>query len=263
MWVGSGGRTVMKKRHIPGIEPLEVRETPDVSLGLTAAYPLTPPAGLADLAAFDPFLSRTGPSAVPGLDADALSLPALDAYFATPDDGDSVLRASEASGLEGWRFLSNYARKAIRNEELRRGRLADREDLVQQVFVEWWEQVGPRGQALAAVLNRDSPEHGVLRKTVRRVLDHARYEQTRARRMAELRDQPAPVKPEEQEWIDLRLDWEGRAGGAGPRERRLLELRRQGLTFEEIGSEMGLLKQRVCELYNAAVERLQERYGDE
>jgi DNA-directed RNA polymerase specialized sigma24 family protein len=169
--------------------------------------------------------------------------------------------AGQAAGLEGWQFLSNYARKAIRNEELRHGKLADQEDLVQQVFVEWWEQVGTRDQAFAAVLNRDSPEHAALRKAVRRVLDHARYEQTRARRMAELRDQPATVKPEEQDWIDLRLDWEGRAGGAGPRERQLLELRRQGLTFEEIGTEMGLLKQRVCELYNAAVERLQERYG--
>ena len=102
----------------------------------------------------------------------------FEAFFAAADDGESLLGApapdGQTAGLAGWRFLYNYTRKAIRNEQLRRGALADSEDLVQQVFVEWWERVGSRDRALSAVLNRDSPEHFLLRKTVRRVLDRFR-----------------------------------------------------------------------------------------
>ena len=72
---------------------------------------------------------------------------------------------------------------------------------------------------------------------------------------------PAPVKPTEQDWIDMQVDWASGAGRLGPRERQLLELRGQGKTFEEIGSELGLAKQRVCELLNAAIDRLQELYS--
>jgi hypothetical protein len=42
----------------------------------------------------------------------------------------------------------------------------------------------------------------------------------------------------------------------------MLELRREGKTFEEIGSEMGLVKQRVSEIFNSAIGLLQDVYAD-
>jgi hypothetical protein len=33
------------------------------------------------------------------------------------------------------------------------------------------------------------------------------------------------------------------------------------MTFEEIGDDTGMVKQRVFEIFNAALERLQEVYG--
>lgn len=264
-----------KKRHVPEVEALEARETPDVSLGSSAGLTLPLPAlALTNPPSLGEWSSPSVSPRLPAMAAGAFSLPALDALFGDQDDLRNLLgtadpapggdepRGARTEELQGLRFLSNYTRKAIRNEQSRLGSGADADDLVQQVFVEWWEQAGPRPQALSALLNRASPEHGVLRKTVRRVLDHARYERAREGRMMELRDQPAPIKPAEQEWIDLRLDWEAGATGAARRERQLVELRRQGMTFEEIGTELGVPKQRVCEMVNAAVERLQERYGE-
>lgn len=240
----------MKKRHIPRVERLEPRETPDVALGSAAlgSFPFSAP-----LSASPP----VSPAAVAPAPQtrEALSRAALDAVFAADARPDT-----DADGLQGWLFLRNYTRKAIRNEEQRYGALSDHEDLVHQVFVEWWEHVGPRPEAFAGLLSRDSPEHFVLRKTVRRVLDHARYERTRDRRIGELFEQPEPPRPAEQVWRDVRLDWETGATGPGPRERRVLELRREGRTLEEIGAELGLLKQRVSELYGSAVEQLRQQY---
>jgi len=51
------------------------------------------------------------------------------------------------------------------------------------------------------------------------------------------------------------------AGNLVPQEMRLLELRRQGMTFEEIGTEIGMVKQRVYEIYSSALDRLQKIYA--
>jgi DNA-directed RNA polymerase specialized sigma24 family protein len=246
----------MKKRHIPGIEVLEARETPDVSLGsaATRALPLSPTPPVV--------FGQDLPLAVPAL-ADANSnsyLQALETVFADAEGLKKLLTEATSSEPQGWQFLCNYTRKALRNEELKYGSLPDHEDVLHEVFVEWREQVGSTDAALTHLLDRESPERQLLRKTVRRVLDHARYERTRQKRMVELFDQPAPVKPSEQDWIDVQLDWASGAGALGARERQLLELRGQGKTFEEIGAEMGLLKQRVCELFNASMDRLQALY---
>lgn len=214
---------------------------------------------------------------------DALDVPALEAFFA---DADSVARllatpagepspdaisapaaktanrstAATPTQIEGWHFLHNYTRKAIRNEEQRFGPLRDREDLVHQVFVEWREQVGENDQALGQLLNKDSRERLVLRKTARRVLDHARYVRDRDGRMEDLSDQPAQTNAAESEWRELQIDVSQGAGNLDERERQLLELRRQGMTLDEIGAEVGLAKQRVCEAFVAIIDRLQALY---
>jgi RNA polymerase sigma factor (sigma-70 family) len=284
----------MAQRLRPEVEQLEARETPDVSLGLAAAPPAPPPVvGTvlqrlsaeaqpapvgAELRTFFAALAE----ALHALPKDSPSLPALETFFASAGQlGPLLAGLPEAkSGRDlprpaadantdqppasavasGWQFLRNYTAKAIRTEERRHGRLPDHEDLVQQVFVQWWEQVGARDQALARVLHEESPERLALRKAVRRVLDHVRYERNRDRNRVELFDQPAPANGDEQAWRDLRLDWAQNGRDPSARERHLLELRRQGLTFQEIGDAMGLLKQRVSEMYSAAVERLRDRY---
>jgi RNA polymerase sigma factor (sigma-70 family) len=283
----------MKKRQLPGVERLEARETPDVSLGMTAACSfvplpanqgiLTPTPG--ELANSLQQTEKASASALglgsPASSAGLFSPAALDTFFADSgnleqllaedpglfSDAGKSLRPSrtarpQESDLQGLHFLCHYTRKAIRNDEARFGTLPDHDDVVHQVFVDWWEQVGPGQQVFDTLLQKDSLARTVLRKTVRRVLDHLRYEQNRGKRTVELFDIPAPDQGREHEWIDLQLDWAQGGVGPGPRAKQILDLRRQGMTFEEIGSEMGLLKQRVCELYNAAVEQLQELYAE-
>ena len=252
----------MTKRHIPGIEALEARETPDVSL---AAAGLLPSVAAGHVVVHSPSLESLPQVGSDGAFDDALlptgfSVHAVDRVFG---DIDLLLHPGKASAAEdrqGWQFLGNYTRKAIRNEELRYGPLPDHEDIEHQVFVEWREQVATGEHALSRLLDKESPERLLLRKTVRQVLDRVRYQSQRQQRMVELLDQPAPSSRAGQEWIDLQLDWDQ---GARPnaRERQILELRRQGMTFEEIGTELGLLKQRVCELYQDVLDLLQERYS--
>ena len=234
--------------------------------------------------------SATDAARATGLFGNSSHLQALEALFLDDQELDSILQKSGRSSLApdtgqsqdsqvdpsapvgeghalelgalGWQFMRNYTRKAIRNEELKHGPLRDSEDIVHQVFVEWREQTDNGDLALANLLNKDSAERQLLRRSVRRVLDRVRYEQGRQQRMVELIDQPAPLQPAEMDWLDLQIDLARGAGRLGPRERLLLELRRQGMTFEEIGSETGMLKQRVCEIYNAAVQRLQAVYAD-
>jgi hypothetical protein len=287
----------MKKRRIPAVERLEARETPDVSLS-RSALPLPPPAKLlvsagergasshSPPAAQAPEQAGVGLSTAEALLAEPSTPPkkaqfsrAVRTLFASAEEVDRLLASSatlpgpapvplvsqplafKPVESEAVQFLTNYTRKAIRNTEVRYGPIADHEDIVHQVFVEWRERVGQGEKVFGNLLNRDSSERQVLRKAVQRVIDHARYEQSRQGRMVEFQDQPAAVKPESQEWIDMQLDWSLGAGAPGPRERRLLELRRQGKTFAEIGSEMGMIKQRVCEVFNATVERLSQTYS--
>jgi len=101
----------------------------------------------------------------------------------------------------------------------------------------------------------------VLRKTVRRVIDRARYEQGKQQRMLPLFDQAAPAQPVQQDWVDLQIDWSHGASRLDPRDRHLLELRRQGKTFEEIGTDLGMAKQRVFEIYSDTIDRLQSLYS--
>jgi hypothetical protein len=251
----------MKKRRVLRIERLEARETPDVSL-CPAAFPAPPLTAQQVGPAAGPLAGPSpGAERPDGRPGEALSLPALETIFSSPAEMEKLL-GGPGEPQVGWHFLSNYARKAIRNEELHYGTLPDHDDILHQIYVEWREQVGTGDTALTGLLHKDSAERQVLRKAVRRVLDHVRYEQTRGKRVLELHDQPAPVRPAAQEWTDVRLDWALGVGNLDAREKQLLELRSQGKTFAEIGAEMGLLKQRVFEMYSAAIDRLRQVYGD-
>ena len=50
-------------------------------------------------------------------------------------------------------------------------------------------------------------------------------------------------------------------GNLSRREWQVLDLRRQGKTFEEIGADLRLARQRVWEVYHAVEARLREIYG--
>jgi RNA polymerase sigma factor (sigma-70 family) len=280
----------MKKRRPLRIEALEARETPDVSLGHGAAYPVqslpaTVP-GIHEQSPLAPQISSTALQAVapsrPAVEnvtalleqalaaSRALTPQALERFFHSFTELDQLLNGfssstSSATSAEaresGWQFIRNYTRKAIRNDESRFGAVVDHEDIVHQVYVEWSEQAGSQDRAFTDVLQKDSPSRQILRKMVRRVLDRVRYQQGRAQKNVEFVDQPTPVAANTQEWLDMQIDLSQGVGGLNPQERRTLELRGQGMTFEEIGSELGLLKQRVFEIYHAAIDRLQQVYA--
>jgi hypothetical protein len=259
----------MKKRPAPRIEQLEAREVPDVSLGHAAPYAVA--ATPAQVLEQNPVsYSLPAGSETAGAIPSAPAREALDHLFHSPEAVDQLVAPSakpvqgatpEADVAQGWQFLANYTRKAIRNEELRYGPLPDHDDLLQQTFVEWRQATGPGDHALANLLDRDSTERLALKKAVRRVIDHVRYEARKQRRMVEITDQAVPTKAGEQDWIDLKLDLGAGVGQLGPRERQTLELRRQGKTFDEIGAELGLLRQRAFEIYHTALGRLQEIYS--
>jgi hypothetical protein len=286
----------MKKRLPLALEQLEARETPDVSLGRGAAFAPLPgqfgidqPRQLAPLHApgqqSPVALATQGGSPAAGLPLSDFHAQILESLFRNSKELDrlfsqsfeSAPAATDAASTDGaadvsdfsvleaatlgLKFFSNYARKSIRNEELKYGRLANHDDLFNQIYLEWRIKVGNNGQALGNLLNKDSSERQALRKTVRRVLDHERYDQQRQQKMVELLDQPAPVKAGDQEWLDLQIDWSQGVGNLSPLEQQMLELRRQGMTFEEIGGETGMVKQRVFEIFNQALERLQEVYS--
>jgi RNA polymerase sigma factor (sigma-70 family) len=268
-------RKFKDKRPIVQVEELETRVTPDVSLGHSAAL-VAPPATGGALAS-EPILQLTPPSTLAGTSPardsfqDGSYLNALGAIFSNVDELDRILNRQTGSDDSSdtsdsadavWRFVSNYSKKAIHNDELRYGPVADREDLVHQVYVEWREQVGNGSGRYNELLNKESAQRQVLRKTVRRVLDRARYDAGKQRQVLPFVDQAAPTRKTEQEWHDLQIDLSSTRLPLGPREKQLLELRREGKTLEEIGLEMGLVKQRVSEMYTSALTSLQEVYSN-
>ena len=260
-----------KRRSVLRAEQLEARQLLDASLWAGTEALRTPVLPAAQRTF--PAEAVTDPGQPPCAAADrplACSLPLqeLESFFAQPEELEKLfdnpaperfLTRPSDGGLAAWRFLRGYTEKAIRNFEARFGALPDREDLVHQVFVEWWEQVGSDDSALVNLLQRDSPARETLRKVVPRVLSRARYEQNKQARRAEPADLPARSDP--QDWLDLRLDLEAGVGRLETQERQLLDLRRQGKTFDEIAPEMGMSKQRASERCQAILTRLQEVYA--
>lgn len=169
------------------------------------------------------------------------------------------LRVTDA---EFWAFLRNYAAKAIRREELARGPLPDHDDIIQQVYIEWREEVPSGADAHARLLDRDSPERLAFRGAVRRVLDRTRYDAIKQRRRADVTDHEAADNAPTRDWADLEIDLAQGVGKLTARQRDILDLRRGGMTFEDIGSKLGMPRQRVFEAYSELLDRLTALYRD-
>lgn len=202
----------------------------------------------------------------PGPEPPAYHPAALDGLFGPPAEVSTATAAPADSTRQadalGCEFLRNYAAKAIRNEERARGPLSGRHDLVQQIYVEWREEVGPGDDVHSRLLDKASAERSALRGTVRRVLDRSRYDDAKRRAVAEINDRPAPARRTAQDWLDLEIDWSQGVGRLTTLERRVLDLRRAGATFDEVGEALGLSKQRAFELYDEVIERLSALYRD-
>jgi hypothetical protein len=287
----------MSKRPALHCERLERRELPANSFGLTVlpldllhAAPLTAPASLANALYLVP--PHEGDGRALAAQRGGLSSEAVGAFFAkqtsfgdlhasTPTsagsdafeslpslgwDADLPLPVAEASprvsDAEFWAFLRNYATKAIRREEFARGPLRDHADIIQQIYVEWREGVSTSDDVHARLLNRDSAERSAFRGAVRRVLDRSRYDEIKQRRNVDVSDHDEPDAARDREWVDLEIDFTQGVGRLTDREREILDLRRTGLTFEEIGAKLDMPKQRVFEAYTELMDRLGALYRD-
>jgi hypothetical protein len=161
----------------------------------------------------------------------------------------------------GYQYLCQYARHSIHAAERRVGPLRDHDDLVQQICVEWLEQAGPPAEALPRLLEQAPAEMQLLRAVVIRVIARAVYQQKRQRVVLDFNDWPARANAVERDWAEFKADCEQGVGNLSRREWQVLDLRRQGKTFEEIGAELRLPRQRVWEVYHAVETRLREIYG--
>jgi RNA polymerase sigma factor (sigma-70 family) len=168
----------------------------------------------------------------------------------------------DVSEAEFWAFLRNYATKAIRRDERARGPLADHADIIQQIYVEWREEVSSVSDVHSRLLDQNSTERLVFRTAVRRVLDRTRYGDERQRRLERTTEHEAEDRPAARDWADLEIDLAQGVGSLSPRDRAVLDLRRQGLTFEEIGARLGMTRQRAYEAFSGCIERLTALYRD-
>jgi hypothetical protein len=161
----------------------------------------------------------------------------------------------------GYQYLCHYARHSIHAAERRVGPLRDHDDLVQQICVEWLEHAGPPAEALPRLLEQAPAEMQLLRAVVTRVIARAVYQQRRQYVVLDCNDWPARASAVERDWAEFKADCEQGVGNLSRREWQVLELRRQGKTFEEIGADLRLARQRVWEVYHAVEARLREIYG--
>jgi DNA-binding NarL/FixJ family response regulator len=127
--------------------------------------------------------------------------------------------------------------------------------------VEWLEQAGPPAEALPRLLEQAPAEMQLLRAVVTRVIARAVYQQQRQHVALDFNDWPARGDAVERDWAEFKADCEQGVGNLSRREWQVLDLRRQGKTFEEIGAELRLPRQRVWEVYHAVQARLRAIYG--
>jgi hypothetical protein len=270
----------MRKRSALHCERLEQRELPANSfsavvlpLDLAPTAHQDAPAShyrLADAPSAQSFeqsaeQARLSSDAVGAFFADQVALGGL---FDLGTDWEASTASAPGRGLtssdeaEFWSFLRNYASKAIRREEIVRGPLPDHADIIQQIYVEWRQEVPSGDEAHVRLLDRDSAERTVFRTAVRRVLDRTRYDEVKQRRRADMTDHEARDNAPARDWADLEIDLAHGVGQLTGRQRDILDMRRWGLTFEEIGTKLGLPRQRVFETYTDVVDRLSALYCD-
>ncbi len=161
----------------------------------------------------------------------------------------------------GYLYLCNYARTAIHAAQRRAGPLSDHDDIIQQICLEWLQKAGPPQEAFPRLLDKLPAEMQLLRETVSRVIARVIYQQRKGRRMADLIDCPAPTRTAEQDWVEFQSDCTQGVGRLSPLEWQILECRRQGKTFAEIGADLGIARQRVWEVYHEVEARLRRIYA--
>jgi DNA-directed RNA polymerase specialized sigma24 family protein len=175
----------------------------------------------------------------------------------------------DPTAQQGLDRLCAYAWSSIHNAEKAHGeKFVSPEDIVQEIYLEWRGLVGPRpeDEALGQLLHDDSEEMRLLRVAVQRVIGRTRYQQrqwAKAGGLPQLAGKSeALTRRGEQDRVDWEDLWENVVSTLASNEKQVLELRKQGKTFAEIGSELGMPRQRACETYHSAVARLQKSYPE-
>lgn len=278
----------MKNRRALDCERLERRELPANSFSVAVPLPdFAPAAHVQGSQDFHAAQAQNAPAASTSeYNRDALlSLDAVGAFFAEHAELGRMFQAEESpfeslaapgwdadyaaaqtaasvSDEEFWAFLRNYATKAIRREERTRGPLSDHADIIQQIYVEWREEVPGSDDVHGRVMLKESPERSAFQTAVRRVLDRTRYGDMKQRRRVDADEPEARTSQSTRAWADLEIDLAQGVGKLTEKERDILDMRRWGLTFEEIGARLGLPKQRAFEAYTEVLNRLSDLYRD-
>jgi RNA polymerase sigma factor (sigma-70 family) len=153
---------------------------------------------------------------------------------------------------EGLRYLFNYANKSIRKN--RGVSEQDRDDLLHDIYMEWWICTGFEVAALPKLLDTDSPERQTLRESIYRVFGRYRYHQT-AHRTNELGESDAIVGDADSA-RDFALDLNRWLTSLPDLEAKIIDLYYfQHKTMDEIGAEIGMAKQRVSEIHKRALSK--------
>lgn len=213
--------------------PLESMRIDDTPAGPAPEAPPVPPVALnwADAPPAERFdIGSEGPPA---------SAPVIASALLEPEQQD------------GLRYLMNYANKSIRkNRSLSE---QDHDDLLQDIYMEWWICTGFEVAALPKLLQTDSPERQSLRESIYRVFGRYRYRQT-AHRTADLNDGDAVDAPLAEDARDFALDMNRWLDNLPDLEAKIIDLYYfQHKTMDEIGAETGLAKQRVSEIHQRAL----------
>jgi len=132
-----------------------------------------------------------------------------------------------------------------------RHRLEDPDDAIQQICLEWLLLAGTVATTFDDV-----------RRIVARVIDRAYWRLKKRERTLELLDVPVHADRVADAFRNMQLDRKLGIKDITDREWEVVELRRQGYTFVEIGERVGMRKQRAREMFNLAVSNLRRRYRD-
>jgi RNA polymerase sigma factor (sigma-70 family) len=151
---------------------------------------------------------------------------------------------------EGLRYLFNYANKSIRKN--RGVSEQDRDDLLHDIYMEWWICTGFEVAALPKLLDSESPERQSLRESIYRVFGRYRYHQT-AHRTNELGEGDA-LAEDPNGARDFAIDLKKWLTSLPDLEAKIIDLYYfQHKTMDEIGAEIGMAKQRVSEIHKRAL----------
>src|SRR5262245_12761463 len=215
-----------------------------------AAWPDAPPASTAEQSTT--VTGWTGPPSAPAEPGYAES------FDVSRPLGEKNPEAVIASALldepqsEGLRYLLNYATKSIRKN--RGVSEPDRDDLLHDIYMEWWVCVGFEVTALPKLLDAESEERRSLRESIYRVFGRYRYHQS-AHRTEDLAEDQCP-DPTTIDRSDFTLDLDNWLKHLPDLEAKIIDLYYfQHKTMEEIGAEIGLAKQRVSEIHKRALSR--------